>query len=254
MKTSTKLLFGFLTLVILIILSTIIVVRIYYEGTKKGHNLPDFKNVHTVTTTEKTIPDINKLNVNFSCRLYYKQSSNSKLLIKTNSKSSFKKTKFNVNNGQLDISYEGSHSFGDIIEIWVNSDSLNYIKLKNGVYFETDSFNVSDCILDIYSSIVHAEMNVSNLKIKGDAKSIIKAEGKVNFLNLNSKNNSIMELTGLKAENVTVKASGNSNIVVDATNYMTVDIKGKSKLKYSGDPQINIINSEQNAKIEKIVP
>ncbi len=122
---------------------------------------------------------------------------------------------------------------GDTLEISTNKR----ISSKNPLIVKIGAPNIDD--IDASGAAKISISNVSNDKLKIDLSgaTTVTAAGMTKNLELDLSGASNVEAGNLKAENVSVEASGASSADVFASNKLEADLSGASIVAYSGSPK-----------------
>lgn len=93
------------------------------------------------------------------------------------------------------------------------------------------------------SSITATGVNAPSLTVTASGASTVTASGTAGQVTLDASGASKAQLGNLAARTVEVKASGASNVVVQATDSLTGNASGSARIQYAGSPKVSVQTS-----------
>ena len=248
MKTSNKLLLGFLIVCVISVLYLILNVK--YIINKGNGNSFDIKANYNNISREYKPEHFNRVILKNNIRSSYKPSSESKIIIHTD-EDIMDMFQYEVENGELLLSTKKNNIRG-VIDVEIYTDSLTGITLFQGSRMETDSFCVSSCIVKLQeASNFNGFINTKDLVVKSKGTSTATIEGFSENLVADIEERGILFATNLTVNNAKINLSKMSNATLLVKEKMSVDIQKGCELKYFGSPLMENVNIEKGARIVK---
>ena len=162
-----------------------------------------------------------KINIKIPANVRVKQSSQGAVTLKME-KDFINNVQFKVSNGTLNISTTGSINTSSKIDIVINTKSIDALSVSTTAKVIVEGF----------------DSNYFNLSAFGTSKVTFRS-GDIETLSLQSGGTSRVDLSQIHIKNAKIVSKGTSRTKIDVSDSLTVQLSGISKVRYSGNPQIN---------------
>jgi hypothetical protein len=164
--------------------------------------------------------------------------------------------KTQVENGELNIFYDGPkvwNTSNQKINVYVSYKSLTQItatSASNVLVAGTMDLPLLNLRIS-GASVFKGVLNIGELNIKCSGASDAKLSGKVKDLNIECSGASDFKAYDLEAEYCVIKASGASDVQINATKEITVNASGASDVSYKGEAIVKEKRSTGASSIDK---
>ncbi|QHT68747.1 DUF2807 domain-containing protein [Rhodocytophaga rosea] len=245
MKTSNKLILGFLTLILIAITVFVAVAKYYqYADTVTG-NGKNTSNVRQVTDFN-SIEVSGKISVNLTqgapTKVEVKGDENLIVLIRTE-----------VSGNQLRIYTKDKINRQTKIEVDVTVPNIESLHLSGGANIQsTNELKGEELALKTSSgSQATLALQYKNLTSDSNAGSILKLSGQVEEASFEASAGSIINAFDLNARKCSVQANAGSMTEVKVLDQISADISSGSSLTYDGEPAVRDVNASSGGMIRK---
>lgn len=202
----------------------------------------------------RTIGDFSKIDVSSGVNLYITQGNNIDLVVESD-KSDMHKIITEVDGTTLRIYNKKSYNWGmnKAPKVYLTFKELEAISCNGGADVYGQNLIVSEKIKISTSGGADAylEIQSSDVILSTSGGSDIKIKGTTVNLEASASGGSDINANELKAENVTVKASGGGDAKVWATKQLTAKASGGGDIDYYGSPEIKNITESGGGDISK---
>lgn len=222
MKTSNKILWGGLIVVILFITALIIIMKVHYNK--------ELKNVKEHLTEEtREVQAFNSIHIRGSFWVRFTQDAGQKVQIKTD-KQVMDKIETYVENGCLFITTKLSDRKAKKQEITIASETLKGLTMEGDSYFSPKTDLSLDTLAITLKDKCHANF-------KGKAEKVV----------ITSEGESRLYAGSLTIKNCKVKTMDEARVHIKATEKLDINARGKSHVNYTGNPDKVSINTIDEA-------
>ncbi|RLD55808.1 MAG: hypothetical protein DRJ01_16130 [Bacteroidetes bacterium] len=243
MKTSNKILLsGFL----LVFVATLIFL-FYIKSNIKG-----IKGDGQIIIETRETPSFSGIKIKNRIKVKFTQDSLQKIIVKTDN-NLMNLIKTEVKNDTLNIYAAEKYSVMDTIIVEVTSDKIKFIDLSQSSEFkglnkisgDTITFNINSW------SRLNADIDFTYLNCKAASMSIVNLSGNVETLKLINNSSSKFLANNLLVKNCFVNSKMHSRSEINVSKELTVEAKGNSKIKYSGNPALKGVGIKSGASLIK---
>ncbi|MBE9468797.1 MAG: DUF2807 domain-containing protein [Bacteroidetes bacterium] len=243
MKTSNKILLsGFLV--------AFVVTLIFMFYIKS--NINEIKGDGQIITETRQVAGFAGIKIKNRIKVKYIQDSKQKLIV-TADNNLMELIKTEVKDDTLNIYTSKNYSFNDTIIVEISSNKINFINLSqksefkglNKISGDTITFNLNSC------SKLNADINFTCLNCNAISKSIVNLSGNVETLKLKNNSKSKFSANNLIVKKCFIEAKMHSKSEVNVSKELNVEAQGKSKIKYSGNPDLKGIDIKNGASLIK---
>jgi hypothetical protein len=149
-----------------------------------------------------------------------------------------------------------SYGFGKKrkVDIYITCINLNRLEASGASDVYAENSTIKSQSLEIYAngaSDINILVDVTDLKVKASGASDTKISGKADNQKIEASGASDFEAYNLAGKNVEVKASGGSDVNVQASERLEAKASGGSDIRYKGNPKNVYVNSNGGSSIKK---
>ncbi len=114
------------------------------------------------------------------------------------------------------------------------------------------NFKTNDLSFNLFHRVdAVAYVVADSIAVTMEGNTEVKLNGQVKYMNTEMMETSTMRARDLKTDVIRVKASGLSNVQLNAITALEVDISGSSKVAVYGEPKIDLVNFKGKAQLLK---
>jgi len=252
MKTSKKLILALFSLIILIVLSTVIIARIYAEKAKKQKLLPVVTKTKNQTILEKRVDSFDKIFTNVTGSITLVQSDTAKIIIKTVKRSTLFNIQYEVQNGTMVIMRMDTTTKPIPIEVILHSGRVNSIrtKMKADIFMKNIIIDTLTCRMS--GGTMQGIVQAKKLELWGGDSARYSLSGRAEKLILKGQRNSEFNLTGFEAGIAWIEGNSGSRFQIFARDTLFFDLSNDCRLDYTGDPVFYNLNMEQQQRFRRL--
>jgi len=242
MKTSNKLLFGAL-IVVLIAITTIISMSKFYSRSKTS--------TCQKVTIVRNVATFNEVQVEGNIKVYIHQSQNYRVSV-TAASDIDSQINTDVENGKLHV-YSKNQFNNDTITVEINLPNLNAVSTSaSSQVFIPESFRADtlSCV-STSGSFVKCSLNSKKLECNATSGAEIKLDGNINSLVLKATSGAVIDADAIKGDYCSINGESGAQIYVNDITKLDVKINSGSKLTYSEHSIIGNMNVSNDAELIK---
>jgi hypothetical protein len=245
MKTSNKLILGFLTLILIAITIFVAVAKYYqYADTVTGNG----KN----TSNVRQVTEFNSIEVSGKISVNLTQGAARKVEVKGDEKL-IALIRTEVSGNMLRIYTKDKISRQAKIEIDITVPNIESLHLSGGAEIRsTNELKGEELALKTSSgSQAFLALQYKNLKSDSNAGAILQLSGQVEEASFEASAGSIVNAFDLSARKCSIQANAGSITEVKALDEISADISSGSTLTYDGEPAVRDVNASSGGVIRK---
>jgi len=215
--------------------------------------------IHDENAEVRNVPAFSGIKVSGGIDVYLSQSQDYALAVSASDQKYRDGIKTEVNNGILNISYEGGN-----FRLNTNRKLRVYTSFKKMVSLEASGashlifsniFEANSAKMELSgASEIKGAVRIRDLVLNISGASTIKVEGSVENLKINASGASDVKNYSLIIDNCIAELSGASDVRITVNESLTARATGASTLYYKGNPQKSDINSSGASNISQKNP
>lgn len=244
MKTSNKLLLGFLILILLSITAFLIVVKLYDTPAIEGNGIE-----RTSTISPGTF---DRVDVKGKFDVYLTQGAPNKVVIKGD-ENLIPLVESIVEKNALQISLKKRIRRNNRIKVFVTVKSIKGLTISKGTYVETPS-GLNGDKLEIESSsgsYGKISLNYKYLNVAISSGAELTISGDANTASLEYSSGGSMKAGGLKTKKCNVEGSSGGHGEISVSEELDVAVSSGAHLTYEGSPRVTNFDASSGGSINK---
>jgi hypothetical protein len=245
MKTSSKLLTGFLVLILVTVTVFLIAAKFYVNSEVVTGQGP-------AVSVNRNVDRFNKIKADGRIKVYLTQGPQQKLELK-GAQNLIPEVQTQVENGELIINFKNRISRNDKIEAYITAETITGLDFSAGASVETPQpFKGNELSIETSSgSQADLLLQYKNIACQSSSGSMLKLEGSADFAEFKLSSGAAVQAGGLTTNKCMVDASSGSNADIKVLQELSARVNSGSNFTYSGEPSIKDLNSSAGGTIEK---
>lgn len=245
MKTSNKLLTGFL-IIILVTITIVLAVAKFYVNTEV------ITGQGPVASETRKVENFDKIKAEGRIKVYLTQGPQQSLELK-GAKNLLTEVQTKVENDELTIVLKNKISKSDKVEAYITIPTVTGLAFSAGASVETSQALKGE-ELDIETSSgshVNLSLEYKNINCESSSGSKVELEGNAELARFNLSSGSEVKGDGFATNKCIVDASSGSHADVKVLQELIAHVNSGANFKYSGEPSKKDLNTSAGGSIEK---
>lgn len=245
MKTSNKLLLGFLIVILIGITTVISIARLRVDSNTIKAN-------GKAKTHIEFIKNFDKINIKGKFKVHLMQGDSTQLEIRT-SENLIPLVVSTVEKGELEIYLKNRISDKDRIELFLTAAVINSLEVSEGAQLNSEGLINGDSLnlKGIAGSEVTLSLNYKSLDAESHAGSSLNLSGKSIKAKIISTSGALIKASNLIIEECHAEANSGAVAEINVAKNLEVKANSGGLVSYSGNPNIKNIESNSGGSIQK---
>jgi hypothetical protein len=218
------------------------------------HAKAQFTVIHDPNVQSRSVGAFHAVTVSSGIDLFLSQADEESLAVSAVNTKSRDNVKTQVENGELNIWYEGGlfDSGEKKRVVYLSFKDLDKLNVKGSDVFITGTIHTRDLYLTLSgASDFHADFEADTLTIEQDGASDARVSGFASELNVRVSGASNLDGYELKTEECNARASGASNINIAVSRQLSATAHSAGSIHYRGSPEIIQLNTSSAGSVKK---
>lgn len=245
MKTSNKLLLGFLAVILLSI-------TVFLTAARFTLNTDRISGNGKTETKTIAVPPFNQIKVRGKINVYFTQGRGQKIEIKA-AENLIPELQTEVEDGELFLHLKSKIGRKDRIYVYITAESINGLSVADGSKFESsNTLSGENLRLDCSSgSEPTISLKYANLDAEISSGAVVTLKGASDMATISESSGAMLGAFELSVKKLKIDQSSESHAQINVTEEISADVTSGAFLEYTGNPSEKNVNSSSGGGIEK---